>query len=129
MKKLAMCMMLALVVSCGEDEGDEPKKTEPTPLSLEGEIEGLVCDGADAVYTIKMRGNAKLSCTSRPDFARCSGWPEEVIGERSFTVRCDGDKTFSHELTCRDLREPEATKVVLYPTEQMQPAGPKGWCS
>jgi hypothetical protein len=129
MKKLAMCMLLALAVSCGEDDPVEDKPDQAAALSLTGEIESLRCDGTDAVYVIRMSGNAKLSCTSRPDFATCTGWPEEIVGGRSFEVRCDGESTFRHEMTCRDLRDPAATTVVLYPTPAQEPPGVAGWCS
>lgn len=128
MRKMLWCL-LALAVSCGEDEAvDEPE--QPKPLSLTGEIESLRCDGTDAVYTIRMRGNAKLSCKVSQDYAMCTGWPEEIVGERRFTVRCAGDKTLGHEMTCRDLRAPETTTVVLYATEEQQPVAADGgrWC-
>lgn len=120
MKKLAMCMLLAFAVSCGEDEGEEPKTPEPSPLSLTGEVESLRCDGSIALYTIRMRGNAKPSCKVSQDYAMCAGWPAEIIGEQVFEVRCDGDQTLGHYITCRDLRAPDTTTVVLYATEEQQ---------
>lgn len=128
MRKMLWCLVLALAVSCGEDENPDDVQPEPAPLSLTGKVESLRCEGTDAVYTIRMSGNANLSCSNQPADQPCSGWPEEIVGERSFTLRCKGDLTYRHTLTCLDRRDPEATTVVMFATEAQEPPTPLAQC-
>lgn len=101
MKKLTLCMVLALVVGCGEDE--EPKR-EPLDSRLSGEILSMACDGLTSVYQVRLDGKATVLCAGSPADAECSGFTEDLDGAWQGEVRCKSTSGIVDFIRCSDAR-------------------------